>query len=466
MAASTTFVLKEPKGSSSTLIYLVLRFNSYTVDDTGKKSYRQLKFSTGLKWSPKHWNIKKHQGINRQGFPDPGELNQRLKNIETAATDIYRRLVNDAIEINADSIRAELDKRKDLFPDLKRRAIKSTAKKTSVKSLLVFFKEYVTEVKYIYKKGKPFPVTNRTRQKYATTVRHLLNFADTRKRGLDFNDIDLEFYQDFVDYLRTKATKPPTEKEPNPKPIRMTDNTVGKHISTFKTILNAATEAGVNVNMKYKSKKFASITEDVDKIYLTESELLKIYNLDLSGIKSHERVRDLFLIGCYTCLRYSDFTNIRPENIYTNDKGTFIRINTMKTGQMVTIPLHWIVSAILAKYENNLPATISNQKTNDYVKEIGKKAEINELVSITKYVGGLRVTETQKKYMLISTHTARRSGATNMYLAGIPALSIMKITGHKTEQAFMRYIQMSGEDNANKLIDHPFFKNSNNLKMV
>ena len=103
---------------------------------------------------------------------------------------------------------------------------------------------------------------------------------------------------------------------------------------------------------------------------------------------------------------------------------------------------------------------------NDYLKDIGQKAEIKEQISISKFEGGLKVTKTLPKYELISTHTARRSGATNMYLAGIPAISIMKITGHKTEKAFMRYIQMSQEDNANKLIDHPFFANKQNLKVI
>ena len=247
--------------------------------------------------------------------------------------------------------------------------------------------------------------------------------------------------------------------------IKMADNSVGKHISTLKIILNAAKDAGINTNLQYKSSKFATLIEDIEKIYLTENELERIYALDLSGTKSLERVRDVFLIACYTCLRFEDFTHIKPEHVYTNDKGTFLKINTSKTGELVVLPMHWIVSAILEKYNFNLPRSISNQKMNDYVKIIGEKAEIKELVSITKFEGGLKVTKTSPKYKLISSHTARRSGATNMYLAGIPAISIMKITGHRTEQAFMRYIQMSQEDNANKLIDHPFFR-QNTLKTV
>jgi len=467
MASSITFILKEPKSSEPTLIYLILRFNAYKVDEAGKKTYQQLKFSTGLKWKPEYWNSKKHKGRDGSDFPDPGELNQRIRNMEMVVSDIYRKLINNGIAITSENIREEIDKRPDVFPDLKRKAVKASALREKPKTLIDFFEEYIKNTQYVYVKGQPYPVSNRTRQRYATTLRHLKGFAEKWRKDLDFPDIDLDFYQEFVNYLRTQVLTKATKNNPNPKTtIKMADNTVGKHISTLKTILNAAKDAGINTNLKYSSSKFATLSEDVEKIYLTENELDKIYKLDLSGIKSLDRVRDLFLIGCYTCLRFSDFTNIKPENIYNNDKGTFFKVSTLKTGETVILPLHWIVSAILTKYKHDLPRSISNQKMNDYLKEIGQKAEIKDPVSITKFEGGVKVTKTLPKYELISTHTARRSGATNMYLAGIPALSIMKITGHKTEKAFMRYIQMSQEDNANKLIDHPFFKNSKNLTAV
>lgn len=467
MPSTITFVLKEPKSTEPTLIYLIIRHNSYKVDATGKKFYNQIKFSTGLKWNPAYWDTKKHRGISKKGFPDPAEFNQRLLNMESAAADVYRRLVNDGTEISAQTFASALEKRKDIFPDLKRRSVNPAALKKNPESLFGFLEEYARDIKFVYKRGKPYPISNRTKQKYSTTLGHLKTYAATRRKGLDFADIDLEFYQDFVDFLRTKLVKKATKKNPDPtEVIHMTDNSVGKHITTLKTMLNAATEAGVNTNMKFHSKKFATLFEDVDKIYLTENELLKIYQFDLSVNQSLDRVRDLFLIGCYTCLRFSDFTTIHPENIYTTDKGTFIKIEDMKTGTKVVIPLHWIVAEILKKYNYDLPRSISNQKMNDYIKIVGKKAGINEMVSITRVEGGVKISRTRPKHELITTHTARRSGATNMFLAGIQSISIMILTGHKTEKSFMRYIQMTPEDNANKLMENPFFKKSNVLKIV
>jgi integrase len=102
---------------------------------------------------------------------------------------------------------------------------------------------------------------------------------------------------------------------------------------------------------------------------------------------------------------------------------------------------------------------------NEYLKEIGKLAGLTETIKVSTTKGGFRFDESFEKWQLITTHTARRSAATNMYLAGIPTISIMKITGHHTEKAFLKYIRISQEDNALKLMEHPFFKNSN-LKII
>ena len=102
---------------------------------------------------------------------------------------------------------------------------------------------------------------------------------------------------------------------------------------------------------------------------------------------------------------------------------------------------------------------------NDYLKELGKLAGIKDKVSISITKGGMRIDTTKHKYELIQTHTARRTGATNMYLAGIPQQSIMKLTGHMTEKSFMTYLKFTEEDNANILLDSPFFKQKSNLKV-
>ena len=272
---------------------------------------------------------------------------------------------------------------------------------------------------------------------YRTTVKHLLAFEKHSRQKLDFESMNLDFYNDFSDYLiREKG---------------FSTNSIGKYIKTIKVFLNEATDRGINQKLDFKSKRFKVTTEDTESIYLNESEILKLNDLSLKDKIKLERVRDLFIVGCYTGLRFSDFTQIKAENI----KDGYFNIRTQKTDEFVSIPIHPMVKAIMMKYENeylnSLPPAISNQKMNEHLKKIGEMAEINDDVITSQTKGTLRVETKSKKYELITTHTARRSFATNLYLSGFPAISIMKITGHKTEKAFLRYIKMKPQENAMKL---------------
>ena len=132
-------------------------------------------------------------------------------------------------------------------------------------------------------------------------------------------------------------------------------------------------------------------------------------------------------------------------------------IRTQKTSERVAIPLHKTVKSIMQKYDYKLPIPFTNQIMNNYIKEVTSLANIKELTETTITRAGIVEKSVLPKNKLISTHTARRSFATNIYLAGVPTISIMKITGHKTERSFMAYIRISQEENADKLLTHPFF---------
>ena len=226
-------------------------------------------------------------------------------------------------------------------------------------------------------------------------------------------------------------------------------NTIGHKIQTLKVWLNEATFKGINTNNQYKNQRFRAITEQTDSVYLSVKELEQIYSTDCKSERLN-KVKDLFLVGAFTGLRFSDVTSLTKENI----KGSTISIEQHKTGKRVAIPLHPIVIDIWRKYGEKLPKPISNQKFNEYIKEVCKLAGIDsiEQKNITK--GGFRVRQSFKKYELITSHTARRSFATNLYLSGFPAISIMPITGHTTERAFMRYIRVTPEQHAELLRKH------------
>jgi hypothetical protein len=221
--------------------------------------------------------------------------------------------------------------------------------------------------------------------------------------------------------------------------------------------MRQAQDEGLHASNEYERKSFKSIRESVQNIYLTESELKKIYELDLSSDPVQRVARDIFLIGCYTAQRFSDFSRIIPANIRPLENNKMvIELIQQKTGEKVIIPIRYELDEILKRYNYTVPKTYE-QKVNDRIKKIGEKAGITEPVNLEQNKGGLKVKTEVKKCDLIVTHTARRSGCTNMYLAGIPTIAIMKISGHKTEREFLKYIKVSKEETALTLSSHPYF---------
>ena len=272
------------------------------------------------------------------------------------------------------------------------------------------------------------PLTYNNIQQYKATEKHLKEFAQSiRKKDFDFSDIDQSFYHKFVSYLQG---------------LEFTQNSVGKHIRVLKLILNEATKQGCNTNPYYNS--FHVFTEEIDTIYLDESELKQLKDTDLSKIPHLDRVRDWFLLLTWTGSRFSDLEKITKTDI----KDGFITFRQQKTNNKVTIPLHPVVIEIFEKYNYDLPAAITNQRFNEYIKEAARIAEINAVETTTKTVGGKLITEKFEKWEQISSHTGRRSFCTNQYKRGLPTLMIMSISGHKTEKSFLKYIKVKQEEHA------------------
>jgi integrase len=278
---------------------------------------------------------------------------------------------------------------------------------------------------------------------YTTLLFHLNEYLNNKHRKLDFEDITVDFYDDFMQYFHEN---------------NYATNTIGTHLKNLKVIMHAALDEGIHNNTEFQRKKFRVVNEESDNIYLTEEEINRIYNLDLSKNIRLEKIRDLFIVAARTALRFSDLINLKENNFIQNRKGSFLKVNTQKTKEEVIVPLKREVVEIFNKYNGQLPRNISNQKMNDYLKELGRLAEINSKENKVITKGGFRIEETFKKWELLTTHTARRSAATNLYLAGFNPLSIMKITGHRTEKSFMKYIRMSKEDNAYKMAESDYFR--------
>ncbi len=162
-------------------------------------------------------------------------------------------------------------------------------------------------------------------------------------------------------------------------------------------------------------------------------------------------------LRCYTAQRFSDYSTINEGNIRILESGQrVIDLKQQKTGNHVVIPVRPELQAILDKYENRLPKSYE-QKVNRFIKEVAREAGITEKIEVSYVQNGEKKTHLVEKCDLVKTRTARRSGVTNMYLAGIPTIAIMKITGHKTEKEIMKYIKITEEQTAMELMNHPYF---------
>jgi len=390
-------------------------------------------YYTGFSIKQKYWLKEENRPITAQAEYIEGKLTKDdlrknreiLSNMKRCAAEterIYGHWRYDGIIPSTKKMKEELDKK---------------FKKKEQEGKTEFLTEYVHG--FISRTNKKYY----TIRNYKTTLNHLKGFEKKRNRRIRMDEINLDFYDAFMKYFLNKGKS---------------TNTIGTHIKNLKVFLADAEERGQLVNQDYKLKRFKVVEEKSPSMYLTLDEIGRIKNLDLSKQEELDRVRDLFLIGCYTGVRYSDYHQVNYDHVFRNDKGTFLKVKTTKTGDTVVIPLRPEVIFVLEKYGENLPKPISNQKMNVHLKTIAQKAKLNETVPISITKGGLAVEKIKKKSELVTTHTARRSFATNAFLAGVPAIALMKITGHKTEKSFMRYINMSQEDNAYHMAQHQFFR--------
>ncbi len=438
--ANVTFILKDSNKVTS-LIFARFSFNYFEINENGKKVFKQLKFSTGETINPIFWDKKKQRVKETVKFPQHPEFNQRLNDIDTIINNVYRKMLNDSEVVTPETL-------KDKYNEYLIKNNKIVDPPKQVNLFTAFIQTIIDETKRgerTTEKGMHFQP--RTIMSYTTTINSLKEYEKHIKKHLKFSDIDIKFYNKYVKYLNDK---------------NYSVNTIGSHIKVIKVMMNIATNRDLNEAKDFAKTEFKTINEETQSIYLTIDELQKISNLDLSKNKRLEPVRDMFLIACFTGLRFSDLKQLRKDHFQEN----VIKIKTIKTGQTVTIPLHATVREIYNKYEFILPRVISNQKMNEYLKEIGELAKINDPIIQSKTRGGLGVEKNVTKYDLITVHTARRSFATNTYLQGVPVIAIRMITGHKTERAFLRYIKISEDENAQKMLEHPFFNPSNNLQIA
>lgn len=293
---------------------------------------------------------------------------------------------------------------------------------------LILFKSFIDEYLNTCKKSENYKTS------LQNAGNHLQAFSFLHETPI-FTNLNEQTIEDFAFYLQDKKLKL---------------STIKNNISRIKYLIKKARKAGYETDLAIDD--FTTQDEEATAIFLTMREILKIHRYtDLT--RREIEIKDYFIIGCLTALRFSDYSRLQAKNFVRNK----IVIKTKKTNTPVQIPIHPIVKEIIQKYGKQLPPPPSIQHFNRKIKEICKKIRFTKKVLYERQHGHIRVIKMLPMYEFISSHTARRSAATNMYLAGIMPFRIMLITGHKTEKSFFRYIRITREENVKVLARHKFF---------
>ena len=364
-----------------------------------RKEYCKVSISTSISIDPKFWDSKK-QRVKPQ-HSDCLRINQELEKMLA----FFVKLYNDYYTSKPN------EKLFDLRKILKIKL--NVSKNYSFFEIFDFYLDYLKTNKSIgiYKKLN-------------TVKNKLFEFSTQNKIEIDFDSINQTFIDNFIQFLL--------------KEYDNSNNTINKNIDNLKMFMTWSKSRDF-----HKSTNFTEIQKlkpfENEIIYLNEDELLRLEELDLSSNKHLEMNRDLFLFGCYTGQRFSDYSNFDKSELNNN----FWVVNQRKSvgNSVVRIPLIPQAQQILKKYNNELPK-ISSQKFNKNVKTISKLANIVELKKTLKYQGNKRVEVMLPKYELISSHTARRTFITLSLIKGIQPEAIKKVSGHTSDKEFKKYLKI------------------------
>ncbi|GAB2564406.1 site-specific integrase [Spirosoma areae] len=424
------FLLKDPRADRQTLISLFYRYAN-----------QRFVYSTGLTIEPYQWDATAQRARTNQksrAAREPFEtINAHLDRWRSATKKVLTSLQLAQIPLNNETIKRHLDSELGRSKTSKPIEVFAVVPETFTAYIDRFVLESQAKKRL---NARSVHYAAYTLAGYMKLKRVLERYRAETGNPVDYDAYSLDYYHAFKLWLTGRG---------------LTLNYVGTLLKDLKVMLKQAYYDGMHTNLIFQHKDFKKLVEEVDNIYLSEEDLTGLYNLDLSANARLDRVRDLFLIGCYTGLRFSDFSELRPENITHN--GRILTRKTLKTSERVSIPLNPRVLFILNKYEGIPPRTITIQKMNDYLKELCRLAGLTDSVEVSRTKGGRKETRYLDKCEMVTTHTARRSFATNAFLAKVPTISIMKITGHRSEAVFLRYIKISSEQNALLMLEHPHF---------
>ncbi len=419
--ANVNFYLRNNKVKKATMINMLFTFEN-----------QKVKIPTGININPKYWNNSQQTARNLMEFNDHSKINKQLSIYKSIILDVYDNQCKEEGGTTPESIKRDFFASKD-----------SPVKKIRQKTFWDYFDEFIE-----FKRNELPDIRD-----YDNSLRkHLKKTEELFGRSLSFSLLKEKnggFIKRMDDYLTFEAIN--AKGEPG-----LSANTVGKQFKNLKVFLNWYFEKEPTAS--FSRKHMVTKTQEVDNIYLTESDLTKLANKELTN-EYEARVRDLFIVGCETGLRFSDFIRITKDhvnngNLHFRPKKTEGKVLNNK----VVIPISSRLKNVLEKIfcEDPKDSICNLTEFNKTIMEICKNAKIDDEALITKKTAGKTIEHVYMKYELVSSHTCRRTFCTLKFLAGMPAQAIMKFSGHKTERAFLKYLKLDAELAAIKYVE--FFK--------
>ena len=401
----------------------------FSIDETpvlmmfGYDRVHRFKCKTDLKVKPAEWDFKKQR--KKSKLTGSYELNGRLDELQKDVTDFYNGLITEKPDITFNRVKEKITE------------FVKEHQNPNFEEGTGFF-----DVMSEYIERNKTKVAHRTIQKYNTLKKSLSEFASTKKkyRNLTFSQIDLNFYDDYRNYLLTEVDNPKRKNADGESEKGLLNDTVAKYIENLKNFMKWTLERDYHKNREFQRSDFSSSRKAKQDIVTLEfEELKKFYEHDFSEDKRLDQVRDLFCFAAFTGQRWGDIANFKKADI-NNNTWKFI---AEKTGKKTIVPfIGYIAPAItiLEKYNYVLPE-ISNQKFNEYIKEAAEAAELNRPVSIERMQGRNKLIIENPLHQFVTMHTARRTCVSLLLnVAKMPIPQVMDLTQHTDFKTLRKYI--------------------------
>lgn len=404
--------------------------------------------NTGFTIHPDNWseglskgeNKKNGKNYPKQNNPENKLLSNNLKKLETFVLDNLNTDLGKSVLIDALWLETKIN---DCFERIE---------KTDTGLIINYIQDIIDNSstrKVKIKGGYKLGLSKSRENSFVSTKSIISEYQTKTKKQIHFIDINETLIDKLTNWLiKTK---------------KYAINTASKHIANIKTISIEAEKKGIQVNAYAKQITIFS-ESDEDRFIQTLSfeELETIRTADIKG-EAYNNARKWLLIGCEIGQRGGDLMDITKENIRYSKGNMYLDIIQQKTKKAVTIGI--IAPHVIDIIENNFPYKISTQKLNLYIKEVCKIAKIETLTEgkIFDAKTGRKELKFYEKHKLITSHSFRRSFATNYYKI-VPTAVLIGITGHSKESLFLTYINKSEDKDSNADLFMKFYETINKDK--